>query len=222
MMIRYFLAALFSIPFLASAGTVSDSNLGYTITLPANWVQVKAKANQHYFRDSTRQHHSQISILKYAIDKASYPTPENWTQAQFIAYKLSVETSSYPFGAVAYFDSTAATKLGPVWAPEAFSVLYPADGDPTYCEFIRYCAIGEVGYEIYAIGDSADMAANVDYYAGIIASLQFSTPVASLAKNLRATPDRMHLGVLYGDFDLIGRHLRNGNRAFRPISVPTR
>lgn len=163
------------------AGVVSDSALGYSLTLPSNWSQLKSKPAQHYFRDSTRAYKSQISILKYDIDKAAYPTPESWTQAQFIAYMLSVETSSYPFGAVAFYDSTAKAALGAHWAPEAFSVLYPSDGDPTYCEFIRYCAVGNVGYEIYAIGDSTDMIKYVDFYASIIASLAFTTPVLSIS-----------------------------------------
>jgi hypothetical protein len=88
----------------ASAGVVSDSNIGYSITLPANWSQLKLKPVQHYFRDSTKNYHSQISILKYDIDPAVYPSAASWTQAQFIAYKTSVETSAFPFGAVAYYD----------------------------------------------------------------------------------------------------------------------
>lgn len=188
-----------------SAGVVADANLGYSITLPSNWSQLKSKPAQHYFRDSTRAYKSQISIVKYDIDKASYPTPESWIQAQFIAYMLSVETSTYPFGAVAFFDSTAAAALGTHWAPEAFSVLYPADGDPTYCEFIRYCAVGDVGYEIYAIGDSTDMTKYVDFYAGIIASLTFTPPILSIS------PMRPEGGLSIRSesgapvFDLLGR-----------------
>lgn len=187
------------------AAVVSDANLGYSITLPSHWSQLKSKPAQHYFRDSTRAYRSQISIVKYDIDKSSYPTPQSWTQAQFIAYKLSVETSSYPFGAIAFYDSTATAVLGTHWAPEAFSVLYPADGDPTYCEFIRYCAVGDVGYEIYAIGDSTDMIKNVDFYASIIASLEFTAPILSIAPNgSRSLPSA------FGEteapaFDLLGR-----------------
>lgn len=189
------------------AEIVSDAGLGYAITLPAHWTQVKAKTTQHYFRDSTRSHPSQISIVKYDIDPAVYPTPRDWAQAQFIAYKLSVETSVYPFGAVAYYDSTAKAVLGPHWAPEAFSVLFPADGDPTYCEYIRYTAIGNTGYEIYAIGDSTDMMKNVDYYASIISSLTFTTPILSLAPSGRnQPPNGRHIGES-PLFDLLGREV---------------
>jgi hypothetical protein len=191
-----------------SAGTVADSSMGYAITLPASWSQVKAKTQQHYFRDSTRHYRSQISIVRYDIDKETYPTPESWSQAQFIAYKVSVETSVYPFGAIGYYDSSSAATLGGIWSPEAFSVLYPADGDPTYCEFIRYCAIGNSGYEIYAIGDSTDMANNVDFYAGVIGTLRF-TPTASLAKPRGgARSNRGPALIEARQYDPIGRAVR--------------
>lgn len=197
----------------ARAATVSDPGLGYAITLPAGWAQFKTKPAQHYFRDTTGKYRSQISIVKYDIDKGSYPTPENWTQAQFIAYKMSVETSVYPFGAVAYYDSSAAAKIGPLWAPEAYSMLFPGDGDPTYCEFIRYCAKGNVGYEIYAIGDSADMTANVDYLAGIIATMEFSTPVGLAHPGKAPGRAGRESGFDAETFDLSGRKMpRYGER----------
>jgi hypothetical protein len=164
----------------AWAADVSNPQIGYTIGLPAHWGLSQAKPAQDYFRDSTRAYHGQISILRYDIDKSTYPTPESWSQAQFIAYKLSVENSVFPYGAIMYYDSSAAAKLGTVWSPEAYSVMYPADGDPTYCEYIRYAAVGDYGYEIYAIGDSTDMTNNLDFYAGVIATLKFSTPAAAL------------------------------------------
>jgi hypothetical protein len=198
-----FLALAISVS-AACAGVVSDSNLGYSITLPANWSQLKLKLVQHYFRDSTRHYRSQISILKYDIDPAVYPTAVSWTQAQFIAYKTAVETSAFPFGAVAYYDSTSAAKIGALWSPEAFSVLYPADGDPTYAEYVRYTAEANVGYEIYAIGDSTDMTNNVDFYAGIIASLQFTPPAAIKIPYRAAAAPNGH-DALNAIFDLTGR-----------------
>jgi len=178
---KVFTFSLFAALASAWAADVSDPIIGYAITLPAHWSLAQSKPLQDYFRDSTRAYHSQISILRYDIDKSTYPTPESWSQAQFIAYKLSVENSVFPYGAVMYYDSSSAAKLGTVWAPEAYSMLYPADGDPTYSEYIRYCAVGDFGYEIYAIGDSTDMTNHLDFYAGVISSLQFSTPIAGLA-----------------------------------------
>jgi hypothetical protein len=176
------LSALLGAASAAVAAAVSNPVIGYTITLPSHWGLSQSKHLQDYFRDSTRTLRSQISILRYAIDKATYPTPESWSQAQFIAYKLSVENSVFPFGAVMYYDSSAAAKIGTLWSPEAYSVLFPADGDPTYAEYIRYAAVGDYGYEIYAIGDSTDMSDNLDFYASVIGTLKFSTPSEALAK----------------------------------------
>jgi hypothetical protein len=174
-------SALLAAASAVGAAAVSNPAIGYAITLPTHWGLSQSKPMQDYFRDSTRTLHSQISILRYAIDKATYPTPASWSQAQFIAYKLSVENSVFPFGAVMYYDSSAAAKIGAVWSPEAYSVLYPGDGDPTYAEYIRYAAVGDYGYEIYAIGDSTDMSNNLDFYANVIGTLAFSPPTEALA-----------------------------------------
>lgn len=199
---------------LCLGGAISDAYLGYTITVPTNWMQVKSKPLQHHFRDSTSQYKSQISIVLHGIDKAAYPTPESWTQAQFIAYKLSVETSVYPFGAVTYFDSSRTTRLSGLWAPEAFSILYPADGTPTYCEFVRYCAMGDFGYEIYAIGDSLDMLNRVDYYADIIATLKLTAPSAGIAiRRAIRDPRAAATGTFLEVFDAAGRRLQGPGAA---------
>lgn len=164
----------------ARAGIVSDAAFGYSIDLPSGWVQVKTRENQHHFKDASGSSSSRISIVKYPIEKADYPTPGSWTEAQFIAYKLAVETSAFPYGTVAYYDSSSARTLGGEWAPEAFSIMFPGDGQQTYCEFIRYCSRGDFGYEIYALGDSVDMMEKVDFYAGIIGSLTLSNPMAGI------------------------------------------
>ena len=196
------LAALAS---TAGAAAVSNPVIGYTITLPAQWGLSQSKPLQDYFRDSTRTRRGQVSIVRYSIDKASYPTPESWTQAQFIAYKLSVENSAFPYGAVMYYDSSSAAKIGAVWSPEAYSIFFPGDGDPTYGEYLRYCAVGGYGYEIYAIGDSTDMANNVDFYAGLISTLKFSEPTASLP---HGPPARSFTGTLpERGYDAMGRLL---------------
>lgn len=202
----------------AVCADVSNPDIGYSVSLPAHWGQIKSKPIQDYFRDSTRVFRSQLSIVRYSISKADYPTPENWTQAQFIAYKLSVETSVFPYGAVTFYDSTLAAKIGAVWSPEAMSILYPADGDPTYVEYVRYCAVGDFGYEIYAIGDSTDMVKNVDFYAGIIATLKFTTPLTSLA----SPKAPRYLDGSARTYDAAGRHLmpeaaadRRGGRTVR-------
>src|SRR4051812_42018826 len=199
------------------AADVSDPVIGYSITVPEHWSLALSKPLQDYFRDSTRAYHSQISILRYSIDKATYPTPESWSQAQFIAYKLSVENSVFPYGAIMYYDSSSAAKIGTVYAPEAYSVMYPGDGDPTYCEYIRYAAVGDFGYEIYAIGDSTDMTNNLDFYANVVSTLKFTTPTEAItripgARRAPGTPQEHW-------FDAMGRKRLSGRTPSEPRSA---
>ncbi len=206
---RSIAAVLLALAFNLRAGTVSDGYLGYSIDLPANWVQIKTKDLQHHFKDPSGQYPSRISIVRYAIDKADYPTPESWTQAQFLAYLIAVETSAFPFGSVAYYDSSASAKLGSDWAPEAFSILFPGDGQRTYCEYLRYAAHGDFGYEIYALGDSADMVNRVDFYASIISTVALSAPAPiRYAKPFRTTARRPEAPWLRA-VDILGRARRS-------------
>jgi hypothetical protein len=70
---------------------------------------------------------------------------------------------------------------------------------------MRYCAVGNTGYEIYAIGDSTDMIANVDFYAAIIATMRFTATEGIIAPP-RLNPARM-AGTLFAAFDLNGREI---------------
>jgi hypothetical protein len=206
---RSFAALLLVLALRLQAGTVTDSHLGYSINLPAGWVQVKTREEQHHFKDPSGLYPSRISIVRSALDKTVYPTPESWTQAQFIAYKLTVETSAFPFGTILYHDSTAGRKLGNDWAPEAFSMLFPGDGQRTYCEYIRFAAHGDFGYEIYALGDSADMMNRVDYYAGIIATVVLSAP-APIRNTLPRHPSARPAMLPFRAVDPLGRTLVAG------------
>lgn len=211
----------------AFAGSVTDAALGYSVTLPPNWVELKTKPLQHYFRDTTKQYKSQLSIVRYALDKTIYPTPESWTEAQFIGYKLSVEHSVFPFGTITYYDSSKTSQLGTQWSPVAFSMLYPGDGDPTYCEYIRYVALGDFGYEIYAIGDSTDMVNKVDFYAEILATTRLLPPtfirlkksVPRAAELSSPTPSVDGLGRRYPLSDY--RRLRKNSVHSFPVIAPS-
>jgi hypothetical protein len=188
----------------ALAGTITDPTMGYTLQLPDHWEQIKSRDIHHHFKDSTGLRPAKLSILRYPIDSTDYPTPESWTQAQFIGYMLAVETSAFPFGLVTFYDSSSTRKLGQDWAPEVFSTFFPGDTTKPYCEYLRYCSHGNFGYEIYAIGDSTEMVNEVDYYANILSSIIFTTPIASLRPMAR--PAQGLLPVLF--YDARGRKLK--------------
>ncbi len=179
----------------AHAETISDSVLGYSINLPGVWKQYPVKPGiKHVFKDSTGRNKSLISVQKFPIDKSVDPTPSDWVRSQFIAYKLYVDHSVYPFGAVLYYDSLATTTLGGLWSPEIYVEYYFHDDNPAQAEYLRYAALGDQGYEIAVYGDSSDIAANIVYYAdSLIATLRFSA--TGTANIHRPRHDKARVGV---------------------------
>jgi hypothetical protein len=70
---------------------------------------------------------------------------------------------------VLYFDSSATCMQDSLWAPEAFSQFYALDTQVgAWNEYMRFAAAAQYGYELYAIGDTTDMKANVGLYVAII------------------------------------------------------
>jgi hypothetical protein len=80
---------------------VSDSTLGYSIYLPTDsWVRVIKNQTHHQFYDTAYIYESQISIVRHSYTSTDFPTPESWTRANFIAYKLCADYSFDPWGAI--------------------------------------------------------------------------------------------------------------------------
>lgn len=170
---RFFYAlivlSLLTVP-LSADKIISDPTLGYSIYLPADsWVRVVKSATHHQFYDTTFTNKSQVSIVRHSYASADFPTPESWTRANFIAYKLCVEYSFNPFGAMLYYDTAATVRQGISWATESYAAFMTIDtGLGAWSEFTRYTARNGYGWELYAIGDTADMKKNIGLYAGII------------------------------------------------------
>ena len=149
--------------------TITNSAIGISAYLPDNWTASQASDTGIFFSDTTFTYRSQIVIKKYPINQADYPSATDWTRAHFIGYLLVVQYSFDPFGAVLYFDSSATCKQDSLWAPEAFSEFYTIDTVlGAWDEYIRFTESGSNGYEIYAIGDTADMKQNIGLYMAII------------------------------------------------------
>jgi hypothetical protein len=149
---------------------ISDSALGYSIYLPTDsWVRVVKTAAHHQFYDTAFVYKSQISIVRHAYSTSDFPTPESWTRANFIAYKLCVEFSFEPFGAMLYYDTMPTVRQGISWATESYTMFFTIDTTlGAWSEYTRYTARGAYGWEIYAIGDTADMMENIGVYVAIL------------------------------------------------------
>ena len=163
------LSVMFILPLHADK-TIIDSTLGYSIYLPTDsWVRVIKSPTHHQFYDTAFAYNSQISIVRHEYAPTDFPTPESWTRANFIAYKLCIDYSFDPFGAILYYDTAATVRQGISWATESYSTFLTIDTSlGAWSEYTRFTARNGYGWELYAIGDTADMMKNIGSYAGII------------------------------------------------------
>ncbi len=184
---RYALACcLLSCCFFAvqGQGIVEDNTLGYSIYLPENWVKSIRTDTHHVFYDQTDTYSSYLSVAKYSITDTVFKNPKDWARANALAYKLYLEydwcdsSDCYPYGVVLHFDTTGVRKQATFsgdssWACEIYMRFYSLDTVMyAWDEYIRYTAVGNHGYELYAVGDTVDMATNIGLYAAILTSIE--------------------------------------------------
>jgi hypothetical protein len=162
-----------------------DAGIGYSITVPDTWRREVRDDSTHSFYDSSAVHGSQIFVTRFRRDPVTFAAPEDWTRAHFVAYKIAVDYSGYPYaGLVLYFDSTHTRKLGDLWAPEIYATYLLADtlnpANPpvaAWSDFAKITSAGGFGYEVYAVGDTADMQRNAGYYDTIMMTVRITPPV---------------------------------------------
>jgi hypothetical protein len=192
---------------------ISDSALGYSIYLPTDsWVRVVKTAAHHQFYDTAFVYKSQISIVRHAYSTSDFPTPESWTLANFIAYKFCVEYSFDPFGAMLYYDTASTVRQGISWATESYTMFFTIDTTlGAWSEYTRYTARDAYGWEIYAIGDTADMMENIGVYVAILklVTLPGDTSVKIISQSRSPRYSRNAAGKILSSqrivFDPLGR-----------------
>lgn len=159
---------------------ITDATIGYSIYLPTdNWMRTIKTTDHHQFYDSTYSYKAQLSIVRHAYSTTDYANAKSWTRANFIAYKLCVEYSFNPFGAMLFYDTVTATQ-GTLWATESYATFFTLDtAIGAWSEYTRYTANSTYGYELYALGDTADMRKNIGVYSALLklVKLPGSTPV---------------------------------------------
>jgi hypothetical protein len=149
--------------------TLVDNTCNYRMYLPDNWVREVKNDTQHFFIDTTYFYPAQLSFKCYTMDTVIYKTAAEWTQAYFLAYKLSVQYSVDPSGVVLYSNGDTSVKQGSLQAAEAYSIFFSSDTSlGSWAEYIRFTACGKYGYELYAISDTADMSKNIGVYAAML------------------------------------------------------
>jgi len=195
------------------AGSVSDTQLGYTATLPDTWIKTAVSATQHRFEDTSGVYQSMVVINRYDFSAETvFEKSQDWTRANFIAYVFSIEAD--PVCALVYYDSVTAKQNETLWAADAFTQFYSVDTAlDDWAEYIRFTASGTFGYELYAIGPAEDMLAHVGLYVAIIEGITLPEAVVTVAPDrLQRLPAavRVHSGNRPVTFDVLGRLLPAG------------
>jgi hypothetical protein len=166
------LFVFFCVASLFADTTLVDNQLNYSVYLPANWVREVENDSQHIFVDTTYFYPAELSFNRYTIDSTLYKTADEWTQAHFLGYRLTVQYSVDPAGVVLYSNSDSSVRQGSLQAAEAYSIFFSSDTSiGSWAEYIRFTACGRYGYELYAISDTADMSENIGLYAAILQSI---------------------------------------------------
>jgi hypothetical protein len=193
---------------ISASQHLTDSNLGYTITLPDHWVREIVDTAEHRFIDTSAHYQAMIALTRYDINADTlYSYQQEWTRANFLAYILSIQSD--PFSALMYYDTVSEWQNDTLWATDAFSHFFSYDttlGD--YAEYIRFTEFGHYGYELYAIGATSDMDSNVNFYKGIIDSIILpASDVSVLQPSLVRQIPRTFLSKPSYIVNLMGRSL---------------
>jgi hypothetical protein len=206
-----FLVLLLSVPALHADTLLEHSALEYSIYLPDNWIMVEHSDSQHYFYDTTLTFGAQLSIVRHTRVAADFPTAEDWIRAHFIAYKIVTENSADPWGAVLYYDSAQTSTQDGLWAPEIYTTFFSLDTIPgAWSEYSRFCAFDNYGFDLYALGDTADMLANLGTYAAILQGIEFTALTATRGNGpaFPAPARQSHVTAIHATMqDLLGRAL---------------
>lgn len=183
------LIILLSVQTIAFGVTVSDSRIGYSIDLPQHWVRDIDTVNQHTFFDTSKAYGSFVSIEMTDFSKDTiYKTPYQWTKAHFLAYLLTIRSTvstfgvpmSDPYGSVVFYDSSSSTQSGlkSMELYAQFNSLVSSSG--SWDEYVKYTAVDKKGYEIYVLGDTADMKKNIDFYIDYLNAIKIDTTQSSI------------------------------------------
>jgi hypothetical protein len=203
-----------SLFFTASYATeIIDEQLGYSISLPGNWVRDVVNDTIHRFRDTTDTYLSGIGIVRsdFSADTL-FDSPEEWTRANFIGYAIVIDAD--PFSTLLFYDTVTAKQDGNLRADDAFSITYSDDAQLfDWGEYIRFTASGTFGFELYAIGELDDMNANIEFYLNILNSIiiTLESPVILPRRIAAPAAHTSKTGTPY-QLNLLGRRINHLTR----------
>lgn len=204
------LICIFFVTAAALASEISDQQIGYTITLPENWVKEVVSDTNHRFLDTTATYTAVIGIVRYDFSSDTlFSSAEEWTRANFIGYSFVIDAD--PFSLMLFYDTVTAGQNGSLWAADAYSVTFSTDTQIfDWGEYVRFTAVGTTGFELYVIGELDDMNTNVAFYRSIIDNITITleTPVLFSRPAVFSSVHGKKINTAYR-INLLGRHIGN-------------
>ena len=189
----FFIVALLVAGIPRAQNSITDSRIGFTITLPEHWVVDSSDGTHALFRDTTRTYTGLIAIRRYDFSSDTLITEaDDWTRANFIAYFFVVDAD--PFSSVLFYDTVSSRQSEVPWSTEMYSAFYDQEtSSDDIAEYVRFTAAGTYGYEIYAIGPLDDMNEHVGMYAAIVQGVDIFTSAEVI--RTQPTPRRIRRGT---------------------------
>jgi len=197
---------------ISRATDITDEQLGYSISLPDNWIREVVNDTNHRFIDTTGSYSATVGIVRYDFsDDTIFERSEEWTRANFIGYSILINAD--PFSSLLFYDTVTAKQHGTLWAADAYSTTYSIDTQFfDWGEYIRYTATGTFGFEFYAIGELDDINGNVEFYRNIIDNITVTleSPVISPQPSV-PQPVHQRKPDVTCRVNLIGRRINNSS-----------
>lgn len=167
------------------AGRVAVPRLGISAYVPAGWV-IHDSANEYRFQDTTLV--GMRAILGISAWDGVGGTPRNWVLTKTQAQQYDLDND--PFSIVYVVDSMTqggrfAMYVNWMSVPDSFAFAFHD----------RYAATANIGYHVYAWGDTADFYENYGVYTALLDSVQFDGNLSGLGMSREASQAR---GALAG------------------------
>jgi len=198
--------------------TTVQADIGYSITLPAKWVQQKESNIDYSYYDSSLTYKAFFWISVFNFNQSNFSPQGAWTKAALTNHLLDVENSINPFGVTIYLDSSKNPKISDKWAPEAFSVYRAGDAVKSdFSEFVIFTEMNNAGYQISIVGDSLDVRNNIRYYIDILGSIAIdSVYFAGIERENKSILNHRPVGRNDGQlYSITGERFKNENRKFQ-------
>lgn len=170
---------------VAFAGRVAVPRLGLSVYVPPTWI-VHDSANEFRFQDTA------LAGMRATLGIAAWDDvggmPRNWVLTKTRAQQYDLADD--PLSIVYVIDSMSQNSRFAMYVnwmsvPDSFAFAFHD----------RYAATDNIGYHVYAWGDTADFYENYSLYASLLDSVQFDGTLSNLGVSRGSAPAKGALAL---------------------------